>query len=58
MSELVQIQYDINCYDSCDSQTCLNMSKLVQIQYDANCYDSYDSQTCLNMSKINKYDMN
>ena len=31
MSKLVQIQYDMNCYDSYDSQnvwTCLNMSKL------------------------------
>ena len=27
MSELVQIQYDTNCYGSCDSQTCLNMLK-------------------------------
>ena len=27
--KLVQIQYDMNCYDSCDSQTCLNMSKHV-----------------------------
>ena len=45
-------QYDTNCYDSYDFQTCLNlfrfkwfiwfsnMSKLVQIQYDTNCYDS------------------
>ena len=40
MSKLVQIQYDMNCYDSYDSRTCLNMSehvqtntsKLVQIQ--------------------------
>ena len=29
MSELVQIQYDMNCYNSCDSQTCLNMLKHV-----------------------------
>ena len=29
MSKLVQIQYDMNCYDSYDSQTCLNMFKHV-----------------------------
>ena len=29
MSKHVQIQYDTNCYDSCDSQTCLNMLKYV-----------------------------
>ena len=29
MSKLVQIQYDMNCYDSYDSQTCLNMLKPV-----------------------------
>ena len=29
ISELVQIQYDMNCNDSCDSQTCLNMLKHV-----------------------------
>ena len=31
MSKLVQIQYDTNCYNSYNSQTCSNMSKLVQI---------------------------
>ena len=29
MSKLVQIKYDTNCYNSYDSQTCLNMFKLV-----------------------------
>ena len=29
LSKLDQIQYDTNCYDSCDSQTCLNMLKHV-----------------------------
>ena len=28
-SKLVSIQYDVNCYDSCNSQTCLNMFKHV-----------------------------
>jgi hypothetical protein len=37
MSILVQIQYDTNCYDSYDSQTCLNMFK----------------QTCLNFFRFN-----
>ena len=27
--KLVQIQYDTNCYNSCDSQTCLNLLKHV-----------------------------
>ena len=27
MSKLVQIQYDTNCYNSYDSQTCQNYSK-------------------------------
>ena len=53
MYKLVHIQYDMNCYDSYDSQKCSNMSKLVQIQYDRNCYDSYDSQTCLNLFGFN-----
>ena len=29
MSKLVQIQYDTNCYNYCNSQTCLNMFKHV-----------------------------
>ena len=29
MSELVQIQYNMNCYNSYDSQTCMNMFKHV-----------------------------
>ena len=37
MSKLVKIQYDMNCYDSYDSQTCLNMFK----------------QTCLNLFRFN-----
>ena len=56
MIRIVTIQYDSNCYDSYDSQTCLNLFRfkmmwIVTIQYDTNCYDSYDSQTFLNMFK-------
>ena len=55
MSKLVQIQYDTNCYNSYDSQTCLNMFRINN--HDMNCYD-YGSQTIwyqliqlLNMSR-------
>ena len=39
MSKLVQNQYDTNCYDSCDSQTCFNLFRINMIQ------------TCLDLSK-------
>jgi len=57
MIRIVTIQYDLNCYDSYDSQTCLNLYRfnmiwIVTIQYDTNCYDSYDSQTCLNLFRF------
>ena len=42
MSKLVHIQNDMNCYNSYDSPTCLNLFRL-------SCYNSYDSQTCLNL---------
>ena len=32
MSKLVQIQYDTNCYDSYESQTCLNLFRFNMIQ--------------------------
>ena len=49
MSELVQIQYDTNCYDSCDSQTCLNMLKHVWTCWNM----SEPVETCLNLFRFN-----
>ena len=34
MSKLVQIQYDTNCDDSYDSQTCLNLFRINMIRID------------------------
>ena len=34
MSKLVQIQYDMNCYNSYDSQTCLNLFRINMIRID------------------------
>ena len=31
MSKLVQIQYDTICYDSYDSQTCLNLFRIMNM---------------------------
>ena len=59
MSELVQILYDMNCYDSCDCQTCLNMLKHVWTCSDSIWYEllqfmwfsnmSEHVETCLNL---------
>ena len=60
MSKLVQIQYDTNCYGSCDFQTCLNMLKHVQTCSDSIWYElirflnmSEHVQTCLNLFRFN-----
>ena len=60
MSKLVQIQYDINCYDPNDYQTCLNTCLnlfrfnmiwcLQYIQF-SNMYEHV--QTCLNLFRFN-----
>ena len=34
MSKLVQIQHDMNCYNSYDSQTCLNLFRINMIRID------------------------
>ena len=49
MSKLVQIQYDMNCYSSYDSQTCLNMFKLVLTSLDSIWYELIQF---LNMSRL------
>ena len=38
MSKLVLMQYDTNCYDSYDSQTCPNLFRINK--YDMNRYNS------------------
>ena len=63
MSELVQVQYDTNCYNSCDSQTCLNMFKHVWTCSDSIWYEllrfmwfsnmSEHAETCLNLFRFN-----
>ena len=63
MSKLVQIQYDMNCYNSCDSQTCLNMLKHVWTCSDSIWYEllqflwfstmSEHVETCLNLFRFN-----
>ena len=63
MSKLVQIQYDTNCYGSCDFQTCLNMLKHVQTCSDSIWYEllqfmrfsnmSEPVETCLNLFRFN-----
>ena len=61
-SKLVQIQYDMNCYLSYDSQTCLNMFKHVKTCSDSIWYQllqfmwfsnmSEPVETCLNLFKF------
>ena len=60
MSKRVQIKYDTNCYDSCDSQTCLTMLKYVWTCSDSIWYEllwfsnmSEHVPTCLNMFRFN-----
>ena len=52
MSKLVQIQYDIYCYNSYDSQTCLNLFRINMMQYTIR-FDAIQFQTCLNLFRIN-----
>ena len=51
MSKHVQIQYDTNCYDSNDSQTCLNLFGFNILWFVT---IHIFSQTCLNLFRINK----
>ena len=60
MSELVQIQYDMNCHDSCDSQTCLNLFRFNMIRIVTIHVILKHVWTRWNMSKLVQiqYDMN
>ena len=51
LSILVQIQYDTNCYNLCNSQTCMNMLKHVQTCSDSIWYELLRFIGFLNLSK-------
>ena len=53
MSKLVQIQYDTNCYNSGDPQTCLNMFKHEYISLQQQVSDMFQHvQTCSRITWI------
>jgi hypothetical protein len=54
MSKLVQIQYDMSCYNSCDPQTCLNMLKHVWTCPDSIWYELLGFIWFSNMSECKK----